>query len=155
MNKEKLLAAMKTSISDVLEKMFFLPAEVLNTSDVNAAAAVDDFSIGVQLHFSGPESGTFLLLVPGKPANRISADFLGIDLLDLTDTEVVGTIKEMLNMLAGNTLSVYDADTVYNLAVPEAVAADSVLCVRHSGGDSARIDIETLEGRMVFAIVPN
>jgi CheY-specific phosphatase CheX len=155
MNKEKLMTAMQTSISEVLETMFFLPVDFLGPSESPCKGLNDETVVAAKLGFDGPASGIFRLLVPENLARLISADFLGIDPAEMTAEDVAGTVKEMINMLAGNTFSIYDADTVFDLMVPEMEAAGATQA-RYVGGDSTiTIDIDTLENRMVLELAIN
>ena len=56
--------------------------------------------------------------------------FMGLEADGVTDTHLLGTISEAINMIAGNTFSRLDDQAVYNLEIPELVDVGSLL--KHS-----------------------
>jgi CheY-specific phosphatase CheX len=150
-DKYALTTAMKTSISEVLETMFFLPIDVLSGAN-GGIVQYEPEDVAVELDFNGPASGRFQMLVPGSLAHKIASDFLGIDLVKVTRDDINGTVKEMVNMLAGNTLSLYDSELVFDLGVPAMFYADD------SGSDEVRecdqvcLEVRTLHSRMVITV---
>ena len=65
MEKDSLIRAMKTSISEVLEKMFFLPVEFSDIGISDKTWNIKDEGIyGTKLTFKGAFSGHFIFLVP-------------------------------------------------------------------------------------------
>lgn len=155
MNKEKLMTAMQTSISEVLETMFFLPVDFFGPSQRPCQDFTDATVVAARLGFYGPASGIFRLLVPQNLARRISADFLGIDPVEITAEDVAGTVKEMINMLVGNTFSIYDTETVFDLMIPEMEAVNAAYVRPEGGENTIAIDIDTLESRMVLELAFN
>jgi len=152
MNKEALITAIKTSTSEVLETMFFMPVDFLSAGKEITEPSSNGGDVAVRLDFSGPDSGCFRLRVPAPLARDVSIDFLGIDHDQLTDDDVAGTVKEMINMLAGNTLSLYDADAVFDLGVPEVdTGTDGTRdCSRQPA--SVALEVLTLASRMTVAV---
>lgn len=155
MEKEALITAMKDSISEVLEKMFFLP---LDFSDgVNPGelwdSERDEKIVAVRLNFSGPFAGHFVFFVPQGLALSLTAGFLGKDKKDVSQDQATETAKEIINMIAGNTFCGYDDRAVFNLDIPKLINLDE------AGGDDSNpeeallIPIETLEGRLAVKIV--
>lgn len=144
MRKEALISAMRTSISDVLETMFFMPVDVV--TDGVEAGPDHEPGVAVSLTFTGGAEGRFVLEVPLDLAREVSSDFLGMDPDQLGDEDVFGTIKEMVNMLAGNALSLYDPDTVFSLGLPE--PADMAALT----GDLTRLGIQTLGSHMALVV---
>ena len=120
MNKPTMIKAMKASISKVLEQMFFLPIDVV-MAEGGATSVCPDHqqAIAASVGFSGPFSGTFILSIPADLAASVTADFLGTMPGELTGEQINGTVKEMINMLAGNSLSTYDPESPFNLQIPE------------------------------------
>ena len=122
MDREAMKEAMKTSISEVLETMFFLPLEV---SEAKADSPL--FQISPEklkcagLKFQGPYTGEAIFLVPTALAGSLTADFMGWDSDQVDDEDVDGTIKEILNMICGKTLSLFEAKTTFKLGIPEMV----------------------------------
>jgi CheY-specific phosphatase CheX len=114
-------AAMTTSISEVLETMFFMTIE---TSEVEKRAdLLDDMSeekhFVSRIAFSGPLSGIFILTIPQNILSSMTEMFMGIEAEDITETHLSGIISEAINMIAGNTFSKLDDQAVFNLEIPE------------------------------------
>jgi len=150
MKNELLTTAMKNSISDVLETMFFLsldyPHDVSNNELWNTGK---DQILASTLNFDGPFSGNTVFCIPKKIALSITADFLGKDEEDVSDDQINGTVKEIINMLTGNTFSIYDPDTVFNL-VPEMVKFDDFLKDLSDSEKRFSVVIETMENYLAF-----
>ena len=108
-------------------------------------------TICAKVGFQGDPSGTFMLAIPKKPAASITADFLGTVQEELSSEQITGTVKEMINMLAGNSLSAYDIESPFNLEIPELVSAPDGNGKSNSERDySIDIGIDTLDNRMTL-----
>jgi CheY-specific phosphatase CheX len=144
--------AMKNSISEILETMFFLSLDFFH----NDADILDQWTTGkdqilaAKLNFSGPLSGYAIFCIPQKSALSITANFMGKDEEEISDDQINGTVKEIINMTIGNTFSRYDPGVVFNLGVPELVPFND--CLEELSGSEKRfsIVIETLENYLVF-----
>ena len=80
MKKEALTAAMKNSISDVLETMFFLPLDFSDAADIDKQwGASQENILAAQLNFGGPFGGCAVFGIPQRLALSMTADFLGSD----------------------------------------------------------------------------
>ena len=151
MTKEALTSAMKNSISDVLETMFFLPVDFDDSVSLDGVWDLDkDKIIAAKLIFDGPLSGYSILYIPEKLAVSITADFMGKEEKDISSEQARGTLMEITNMITGNVFSLYDPEAVFNLGVPELVGLDDF----HDGlsGSENRISIaiDTLENYLVL-----
>ena len=128
MEKQKLLQAVKASISEVLETMFFLPidyTEIVEAITFNGAIK-DDMEL-VEVGFSGMFSGTFLLVIPDDLALFLTASFLGSIEERVLPAHVLETKKEMANMIAGNTFTHFNDQVEFDLGIPEIVCARDAL----------------------------
>lgn len=121
MKKDLLIKAMKTSISEVLETMFFSPLEFAHPAESGAAVLPDDPLLSARIAFNGPLIGFMRLNLPHGLAHSLTADFLGVDREAVGDRQIVEMVKELLNMFAGNTFSRFDAKAVFDLGLPEIV----------------------------------
>lgn len=110
--------AMMASISEVLEQMFFLPVDGVTAEPKEAVPAQDLHAVAATLDFEGAFKGRFRLWMDSAMAKSISADFLGVEPDTLSDSQITDTVKEMINMLGGSTLSNYDHSAVFNLGIP-------------------------------------
>ncbi len=147
--KEALKTAMMTSISEVLETMFFMtiePSEVAGWAD-----AVDDMSgekyFASRINFSGPLSGFFILSIPETILSSMAEMFMGIEAAEVSETHRTGIISEAINMIAGNTFSKLDDQAVFHLEIPTLV--DSATLSGAPGGPEAErlfFRIETPSG---------
>ena len=153
MDKSKMMDAMKASISEVLEQMFFLPVDCMAPEAAHSNPESDPASIPAKLGFSGSPSGIFMLQVPKSLALSISADFLGISPQEISDDQVAGSVLEMLNMLAGGTLSTYDPHALFDLQIPELITIHDERALAESGSDRIIIRIQTPENRMAFQLI--
>ncbi len=152
MDREALAKAMKASISEVLETMFFMPVDFVTTDDTSVAWEKQSDDIRVRLDFGGPRQGSFRLVVPAGLARQVSADFLGIDPGQASWEEMTGTAKEMINMFVGNTLSRYDPEAVFDLGVPELMPADTPDAGGKAEPEWIRLDVQTPESRMAITV---
>ena len=153
MDKLAMTEAMKASISKVLEQMFFLPSDFIAPEKVCDETELDDTLILAKLGFSGSPSGTFLLRIPLALAQIVSADFLGAAPQSLSGDQVTGTVLEMVNMLAGSTLSIYDHRALFNLQIPELITINNVRALTEGIPDQILIGIRAPEGRMSFQLI--
>jgi CheY-specific phosphatase CheX len=150
MDKSSLTEAMKASISEVLEQMFFMPIEFAVPEDAGADLEPDPATIIAKLEFSGSACGTFLLLIPASLAQSVTADFLGVMSRSQARELVPGTVLEMINMLAGNTLSTYDHQALFDLQIPVLINVKEHHALTEGVADQVVIRIQTPEGRMIF-----
>ena len=119
MNWPTMTEAMKASISEVLEQMFFLPFDFVGAAESSLSQSDNGCRIGAKVAFHGRFSGMFVLLVPTPLGRSITADFMGLDPEAISTGQVADTMMEMINMLAGNCLSHYDQKALFDLQIPE------------------------------------
>lgn len=149
MDRPKMVKAMKASIFEVLEQMFFMPIDVVEAeSEKTPSARGNGRTYVARVGFDGPAPGIFRLEIPTALAASIAADFLGAIEEELSVEEITGTVKEMLNMLAGNSLSAYDPQSSFNLQIPELVESSTAPGAAGDGGDTIDMGIETMDHHM-------
>jgi CheY-specific phosphatase CheX len=153
MDKSALSEAMKASISEVLEQMFFMPIDLTVPEKAGADSKLDPVPILAKLEFGGASRGTFLLLIPSGLAQSVAADFLGITTQSLAQEQVAGTVLEMVNMLAGSTLSTYDHQALFDLQIPELISVNELGALIAGCADRVVIRIQTPDSRMTFQVV--
>ena len=155
MEKQVLITAMKNSISEVLETMFFLPIDFPDVALLkNLWNSEQDDIITARLNFSGFFSGHCVFYITRKMAVSITADFTGEDEESISDDQVKETVKEITNMIAGSTFSNYDEKSAFNLEIPELVKFNDYKDYPDSEKEIL-IVIETLENHMAFQMVVN
>ena len=152
---QALTSAMKRSISNVLETMFFLTLEIDSVvSWGQYKSRLDDSFIVAKLGFSGPLSGFCRLFVPEKLAAEVTADFLGVGKTGLTNRQINGTVTEIINMLAGDTFSHFSPQALFDLTIPELITAREALNDVHiKDGAEITLDIRTQGFTMAFQMV--
>jgi CheY-specific phosphatase CheX len=150
MDKSTLTQAMKDSISEVLEQMFFMPIDFSSPMESDADPEAGPDPIIVRIGFQGPSSGSFVLLMPDDLAWSVSVDFIGTADQSLSSDQVTGTVLEMVNMLAGSTLSLYDHQEMFDLQIPELITFNDLRAMAEGGADHIMIRIQTLDSQMIF-----
>jgi CheY-specific phosphatase CheX len=153
MDKSAMTEAMKASISEVLELMFFMPIEIAAPDKTGADPQLDPETIVAKLEFSGLACGTFFLIIPASLAQSVTADFLGVTSQGQARELVPGTVLEMVNMLAGGTLSAYDHQALFDLQIPELIPVNELRALTEGIADNIEISIQTAESRMTFQFV--
>ncbi|RJR33549.1 MAG: chemotaxis protein CheX [Desulfobacteraceae bacterium] len=119
MEPEILRSAMKRSISEVLEKMFFMPVDFPGTPEQEWADLCRPKKFMVaKLAFNGPFSGQFLFFIPEEMTSSLAAGFLGQDEQHVTVEHRADTVKEIVNMIAGNMFCILDNNALFNLEIP-------------------------------------
>ncbi|MCW7755357.1 chemotaxis protein CheX [Desulfobotulus sp. H1] len=136
--------AMKASISEVLGTMFYMPLEfdmeeVLEKSFLWQADAL----LAASLSFKGPFNGLVIFWVPENILCTMTSDFLGEQCV--SKEQMAETLKEIVNMVAGNTFSNFDNTREFRLGIPgiitRALPGSPVL-----SGRGLFLGIESVEG---------
>uniref|UniRef100_Q01VJ3 CheC, inhibitor of MCP methylation n=1 Tax=Solibacter usitatus (strain Ellin6076) TaxID=234267 RepID=Q01VJ3_SOLUE len=143
--------ALRESVVEVLEKMFFIEA----ITDLPADAASPEPALAVALEFDGDPPGVFRISLARAAAAQIAADFLGEDAASLTDPQVEEVVKELANMICGAVLSRIESSVTFRLSAPDLVASGTLeqpagplprnTCTVETGSGllTAGIDMET------------
>ncbi len=120
--KKILMTAMMTSISEVMETMFFLPVEFGEASATDQSGLDQDKStLASRLTFTGDVSGNLSIMAPGDLIGEMAENFMGEPREELTDEHFSGTLTEMLNMVCGNALSKTESKMPFELGIPEMI----------------------------------
>lgn len=151
--KDGIKAAMAASLGCVLETMFFMSTEILEEgAPADYFRALKGRAFGGQIDFSGPSSGRFFILIPETALVAMTESFLTLERGQIEDRHLSGMIKEVLNMVAGNTFSTYNPDHVYDLGIPERVPAETVARVlAETGVEPNFLIVDTSDGRVALA----
>ena len=144
-----LMTLMKTSISEVLETMFYLPVEFSEGLSHKMIEPIkQEIKTGCRLQASGSFSAIFQLFIPGPLLLNMTQNFMGEEPENCTKEYQEGTLKETLNMIVGNALKSIDTETPPDLNIPE------IIDISDMGPDSL-IVIETIDGTMIMQIKLN
>ena len=68
----------------------------------------------------------------------------------LSEAHINETVREMINMLAGNALRAMDAGALFDLQIPSLVAADQIEADLSNYESHVGVGIKTLESGMTF-----
>lgn len=154
---QTLKTAIMNSISEVLETMFFMSVECEEQAsfDVKTLLA-DERMLASLLPFSGNGSGSFVLLIPSQLLSELTADFMGLDADEISNVELAGTAKEMINMVAGNAFSKMADAASYQLGIPEFVEEASKRDSLAAAADSVvHLEVNTPHGSFYVVVQTN
>ncbi len=156
-SKTALKEAMTTSISEVLETMFFMSLEISEEKNFSQFLRESPKNLfASRLGFNGPISGYYLLFVPQNVLTDMATNFMGLEEDEIGRDHLNGTIKEITNMVAGNSFSHYDDQAVFKLEIPEIVELQSITAVAENPGENDQfILIDTLDGQLAINVVVN
>ena len=144
--KTSLMTAIKTSISEVMETMFFLPVEPgLETLFASLQMGADD-SLACGLRFTGDVTGQMILVAPRTLVAEMAENFMGESSASLTDEHICGTLTEMLNMVCGNALGKMDSKVPFELSIPEIMDISKI-----SPGQELAV-VETIGSKMAVGL---
>ena len=152
--KKRLMTAMMGSISEIFETMFFLPLEF--PEDIKAKERFGSSEKGLltcMIGFKGPLTGNLFLIIPASLSIQLTADFLGKEIDNLSKDQIIGTIKEIINMIAGNTFLKYDDNMVFDLGIPEMIGSQSALTNEPDSDEPVFVDVKTPDEQFVIKIV--
>ena len=117
--KTTLMTQVTNSIFEVMETMFFMTMEEADPSLSRLPPRAEMVSAAIS--FCGEFSGTIYLEIPLPLLKSMTEDFMGQALETLSREYIEGTLKEALNMVAGNALTLVDATVYMGLGIPEIV----------------------------------
>jgi hypothetical protein len=110
---------LKEAISRVMETMFFMPVQFADgpqspgdwfSREANVLEALIDFQ--------GSRPGTGVLLVPAQGLKEMAANFLGLKEAEVGEEQMQDTLREAVNMMTGQMLSLLDRRGGYALGIP-------------------------------------
>ncbi len=145
--KKTLMTAMRDSIFEVMETMFFLPVE-LGPDIMFEKSGIDggDF-LACRLKFAGDTSGKLIIACPAELTAEMAQNFLGEPENRLSKEHLSGTLMEMLNMVCGNALSKISSSEPYTLGLPELIPCSDL------DGRTLFTLIETIDSRMAVSLI--
>lgn len=154
MEGERLITAVKASISEVLETMFFLPVEFpVEVGYEKLWGAQKKESLVAKLIFNGYFVGELIFFIPRDLAVSLTDSFLGEDESAVSEDHVNETVKEIINMIAGSAFGNYDDKVMFDLGIPEIVNFDEATKQRPDSEEAIFIPIHTLDNRLALKVV--
>jgi len=146
--KKILMKAVMTSISEVMETMFFLPVEIGEEMNLGDSEIDQSKSIMVsELKFTGDVSGHLILIVPENLGVEMAENFMGESYENITQDHLSGTVTEMLNMVCGNALSKTNSKVPFELGIPEMMDISKI------SDRQVFTLVETTESKMAIAVI--
>ena len=143
---------LKQATSNVFETMFFEPVQFSGDAEtIGDWLSKGKALVGATLNFNGPDSGSYILVMPGRLNKVITANFLGLDMEEVNVTQENDTVKEALNMIGGHMLSLFDTEGLYQLGIPEIIDESGLDMLRHKEG--RYILMETEQDRLATGII--
>jgi CheY-specific phosphatase CheX len=140
--------ALRDSVDEVLEKMFFV--EALGESPDSASAEGEPpAAVAVELTFDGDPPGSLTLWVTSAAARPIAADFLGCDEEAVSDRQMEEVVCELANMICGSLLSRVESATTFHLAAPRIVPPAAS---RATGRDTSFCAVDLSNGTLTVAV---
>ena len=122
MMNRNLMTAMRASISEVMETMFFEPIEFSEETDVSVFFDENRKNlIVVNVKYQGPFSGDLCCFMPKDLALSLASNFLGKEISDVSNDQAGEVVKEIVNMTAGGIFSHYDKNAVFQIGIPEII----------------------------------
>jgi len=151
--KEKLKRAMMDAISNVFETMFFLPMEFSQLTGIENFLRVEEKGVlTCILDFNGPFSGKVVLFIPAVLAIPLTADFMGVESDTLSKDHVTGTVKEIVNMIAGSMFINYDDKSVFDLAIPKMATFEKACKEDPASKESLFLGVKTPDSKFALKI---
>lgn len=147
-------AAMTASITEVLETMFFMSTEISqDMAPADYFCTLEGKTFGGQIGFRGPSSGRYFILIPETVLATMTESFMAMEQDQIGEEHLGAMIKEVLNMVAGNTFSTYNPDQVYELGIPEMVPPETIAkALAEAGGGTNFLLVDTIEGALGLAV---
>jgi CheY-specific phosphatase CheX len=112
--------ALRDSVNEVLEKMFFVQTLGEFSIPEDAVSPPED-EIAVRVTFQGEPAGSLMLRLTSAAARQIAADFLGTDEAEVSDIQTCEVVLELANMICGSVLSRVESAKAFHLAAPQIV----------------------------------
>lgn len=113
------------TLSEVFETMYFTFLEPLFEVPPPEEISVSDAYYEATIAFQGEKSGRIRFYLPARLARGITVNFLGVDEVDVNESQVLDTVKETANMAVGSLLGRIDPGGTMKLGLPQSqVAAD-------------------------------
>jgi len=133
------------AVAEVLETMFFVTSE-----GAPPAEALGEPEILAELRFEGEPSGSFSIRITRSVAQSVAADFLGAEVPDVSEQQVLDVVREMANMICGSVLSRVESEATFRLSTPQVSEGEPES--RRALSASAELAVEVRGGAMSVAI---
>ncbi|MCU0596221.1 MAG: chemotaxis protein CheX [Desulfobacterota bacterium] len=110
---------LKEAISRVMETMFFMPVQFGDgTHSLGEWFSREPTVREALIDFQGARSGRGFLLVPVQGLKEMAANFLGLREAEVDEEQMQDTLREAVNMMMGQMLSLWDRKGGCALGIP-------------------------------------
>jgi len=106
-----------SAIGQILETMYFSEMEF------RGSGVLAESVIGAAVVFHGTCAGEMRLAVTDRFALRITADFLGCDMAEITRPQIISTVRELANVACGAALNAWMPAATFRFTVPADLVA--------------------------------
>ena len=105
---------------EVFGTMYFTPVELLPKVPPENQWHLQERYIKAVISYTGPQEAQLELYFPATLGSNISAGFLGVELDNLSEGQIVDTMREAANMIVGSLLGKLDPLGECKLGIPTA-----------------------------------
>ena len=139
LTKEQVEKILFDVVEDTLEKLVFMFVSLEDGRDDTEYDSV----VAAIVSFTGPFSGTVVLLISTQLLPELSANMLGVDEDETTPDQQNDAVKETINVICGNLLpAIGGKQAVFDVGMPEVIAeAESIRKVIENTGVSGSVSI--------------
>ncbi|MDL1970000.1 MAG: chemotaxis protein CheX [Candidatus Desulfofervidaceae bacterium] len=116
---EKIMKQLKNVIFEILEDMFFIFPEEEN--EIVLPPKLIEGNIAI----SGKEKIILRFFIPKELARIMAENFMGEEEREISDQDIIEVIKEFVNMVGGNYLSLIDLEGKMQLGLPQVKEIDT------------------------------
>ncbi len=115
--------AVSSSLAEVFETMFFTLLEPVDAIPTRQEWSPEKDFVEAEISYSGVNSGDLRFFFPQSLARSIASNFLG-EQEELSEGQIVDTVRESVNMAVGSMLGRIDPAGECVLAIPQARLLD-------------------------------
>ena len=145
---------LKEAISRVMETMFFLPVEF---PDVPGTLwewfSREGKVLEALIDFQGSRSGRGFLLVPRQGLKEMASNFLGLREAEVSEEQVQDTLREAINMMTGQMLSLLDRGGGCALGIPRFAGERNLSDARGEKSPGVLLLFETQRNHLAAGVI--
>lgn len=145
---------LKEAISRVMETLFFLPVEFPDVPETLWEwFSGEEKVLEARIDFQGSRSGRGFLLVPVQGLKEMASNFLGLRDAEVSEEQVQDTLREAINMMTGQMLSLLDRGGGYALGIPRFAGERNLSDARTVKSPGVLLFFETERNRLAAGVI--
>jgi len=109
---------------EVFGTMYYTPVELLPELPDEKSWQVEPRYVRTAIGYRGPLAAHLCFYFPRSLAVSIAGGFLGLDEEEISDPQLIDTMREAANMIVGNFLGRIDTEGACTLGIPVAEVTD-------------------------------